>query len=124
AKMTLARSLITRLDQPSSQPGNIHVVYLRNAEAVKLAQTLQGVLAGGSGRQGGIGSGSSGFGADGASGLLGASGASPAGSTTGMQAGAQGQGAGATTPLQQSSTQPITVQAGGATIAADPTTNS
>ena len=122
AKMTLARSLIARLDQPSSQPGNIHVVYLRNAEAVKLAQTLQGVLAGGSGRQGGTGA--SGLGTDGASGLLGASGANPTGATTGMQAGAQGQGAAATAPLQQSSTQPVTVQAGGATIAADPTTNS
>ena len=124
AKMTLARSLIARLDQPSAQPDNIHVVYLRNAEAVKLAQTLQGVLAGGSGRQGGIGTGTSGFGTDGASGLLGASGANPAGSTTGAQAGAAGQGAAATTPLQQSTTQPVTVQAGGATIAADPTTNS
>ena len=123
AKMTLARSLITRLDQPSAQPGNIHVVYLRNAEAVKLAQTLQGVLAGGSGRQG-AGAGTSGFGANGTAGALGASGSNPAGSSLGGQAGAQGQGAGATTPLQQSSTQPITVQAAGATIAADPTTNS
>ncbi len=30
--------------QPASSPGNINVVYLRNAEAVKLAQTLRAVL--------------------------------------------------------------------------------
>lgn len=45
-RMRLARSLIARLDVATSEPGNIHVVYLRNAEAVKLAQTLRGVLAG------------------------------------------------------------------------------
>ena len=44
--MNLAKSLVVRLDQPSEQPGNIHVVYLRNAEAVRLAQVLRGVLSG------------------------------------------------------------------------------
>ncbi|HQD82028.1 MAG TPA: secretin N-terminal domain-containing protein, partial [Quisquiliibacterium sp.] len=47
AKVNLAKSLISRLDQPSTRPGNIHVVYLRNAEAVRLAQVLRGVLSGG-----------------------------------------------------------------------------
>src|SRR5690606_10970318 len=46
ARLNLAKSLIARLDQPSARPGNINVVYLRNAEAVKLAQTLRGVLGG------------------------------------------------------------------------------
>lgn len=45
-RLKLARGLIARLDQPSAEPGNIHVVYLRNAEASKLAQTLRGVLTG------------------------------------------------------------------------------
>jgi general secretion pathway protein D len=45
-RLKLARGLIARLDQPSAEPGNIHVVYLRNAEAAKLAQTLRGVLTG------------------------------------------------------------------------------
>ena len=55
ARMNLAKSLIGRLDQPSTSPGNIHVVYLRNAEAVRLAQVLRSVLAGdGSGGMGGM----------------------------------------------------------------------
>jgi general secretion pathway protein D len=44
ARANLARSLINRLDQPTSQPGNVHVVYLRNADATKLAQTLRAVV--------------------------------------------------------------------------------
>ena len=48
--MNLAKALVMRLDQPSARPGNINVVYLRNAEAVKLAQMLRGVLSGDAGR--------------------------------------------------------------------------
>ncbi|MEZ5730060.1 MAG: secretin N-terminal domain-containing protein [Burkholderiaceae bacterium] len=46
AKINLAKTLVARLDRPSSVQGNIHVVYLRNAEAAKLAQTLSAVLTG------------------------------------------------------------------------------
>lgn len=46
AKGNLARSLIARLDQPTALPGNMHVVYLKNAEAVKLAQVLRAVVLG------------------------------------------------------------------------------
>ena len=65
AKIALARSLVDRLDQPSATPGNLHVVYLRNAEASRLAQVLRGVLGGALGSGGGpIDQGSSaGFGA-------------------------------------------------------------
>jgi general secretion pathway protein D len=45
ARANLARSLIARLDQPTARPGNIHVVYLKNADAVRLAQTLRAVIA-------------------------------------------------------------------------------
>jgi general secretion pathway protein D len=45
ARANLAKSLIMKLDQPTSQPGNVHVVYLRNADAVRLAQTLRAVVA-------------------------------------------------------------------------------
>ncbi|HJV75823.1 MAG TPA: type II secretion system secretin GspD [Noviherbaspirillum sp.] len=45
ARATLAKSLVAKLDQPTSQPGNVHVVYLRNADAVRLAQTLRAVVA-------------------------------------------------------------------------------
>ncbi len=44
ARTNLAKSLIARLDQPTAQPGNVHVVYLRNADATKLAQTLRSVM--------------------------------------------------------------------------------
>jgi general secretion pathway protein D len=44
ARLNLARALIAKLDQPTKQPGNVWVVYLKNAEAAKLAKTLQAVL--------------------------------------------------------------------------------
>jgi len=45
ARARLARSLIDKLDQPTAMPGNVHVIYLKNAEATKLAQTLRAVVA-------------------------------------------------------------------------------
>jgi general secretion pathway protein D len=44
ARANLAKALIARLDQPTAHPGNVHVVYLKNAEATKLAQTLRAVV--------------------------------------------------------------------------------
>lgn len=44
ARVNLAKSLIQKLDQPTTQLGNVHVVYLRNADALKLAQTLRAVV--------------------------------------------------------------------------------
>ncbi len=46
ARANLARNLIAKLDQPTTLPGNVHVVYLRNAEATRLAQVLRAVVAG------------------------------------------------------------------------------
>ncbi|MBI5625620.1 MAG: type II secretion system secretin GspD [Nitrosomonadales bacterium] len=43
-RANLAKSLIAKLDQPTAHPGNVHVVYLKNAEAAKLAQTLRAVV--------------------------------------------------------------------------------
>ncbi len=40
------KSLIAKLDTPTTQPGNIWVVPLKNAEAVKLAKTLRGIVSG------------------------------------------------------------------------------
>ena len=45
ARANLAKSLIAKLDQPTKLPGNVHVVYLKNADAIKLAQTLRAVVA-------------------------------------------------------------------------------
>ena len=44
ARANLAKSLIARLDQESSSQGNIHVVYLKNADASRVAQTLRAVV--------------------------------------------------------------------------------
>lgn len=46
ARIARARGLIEQMDVPGSQMGNINVVYLRNAEAVKLADTLRAILSG------------------------------------------------------------------------------
>lgn len=44
ARANLAKSLIAKLDQPTTLPGNVHVVYLKNADAMKLAVTLRAVV--------------------------------------------------------------------------------
>ena len=46
ARVALVRSLVDKLDQPSSDnaSGNIHVVYLKNADAVQLAATLRAAM--------------------------------------------------------------------------------
>ncbi|MFX9608430.1 hypothetical protein ABTU70_19545, partial [Acinetobacter baumannii] len=45
ARLALARGLVAKLDTPSASGSNMHVVYLKNAEAVKLAQTLRAIVA-------------------------------------------------------------------------------
>jgi general secretion pathway protein D len=40
------RSLVDSLDTAAAAPSSIHVVYLRNADATKIAETLRGLLAG------------------------------------------------------------------------------
>lgn len=68
ARAFAARQLIEKLDQPSVTPGNINVIYLRNAQAVRLAQTLRAVISSDPsflpqvGSTGGLSSGSSSFG--------------------------------------------------------------
>lgn len=44
SRIQMLRELAERLDAPGAQGGNIHVVYLRNADAKKLAETLRGIL--------------------------------------------------------------------------------
>ena len=44
ARLNAAKQLAKELDAPTAQPGNMHVVPLRNADAVKLAKTLHGML--------------------------------------------------------------------------------
>lgn len=99
ARMALLKTLVNQLDQPAaSQPngnaGNIYVVYLKNADAVKLAAMLRASLAGEV--RGGASSG-------------GVSAAAPRGAVT-------NPGTAATAPSAEPST--------GGQIQADPATNS
>ncbi|TDV11055.1 type II secretion system secretin GspD [Paraburkholderia caballeronis] len=43
-RLAAAKQLAKQLDLPTEMPGNIHVVPLRNADAVQLAKTLRGML--------------------------------------------------------------------------------
>jgi general secretion pathway protein D len=113
ARMTLVRNLIQRLDKPGTSGlggSGIHVVYLKNADAVKLAQVLRAAFPG----AGGASSGGSSGGGAGASGM-------PTSSTGGLQANSAAGGASqqSTTPVAASA-QPST----GGFIQADPSTNS
>jgi general secretion pathway protein D len=79
-RLAAAKELARQLDTPTTMPGNIHVVPLRNADATRLAKTLRGMLGKGgeSGSSGGSneansfnqsgGGGSSGSGSTGTSG--------------------------------------------------------
>ncbi|EIL88494.1 type II and III secretion system protein [Rhodanobacter fulvus Jip2] len=46
ARLAQIRQFAAMLDSPTSAAGNVHVVYLKNAEAVKLAETLRGIHTG------------------------------------------------------------------------------
>ncbi|MFM0157417.1 type II secretion system secretin GspD [Paraburkholderia sediminicola] len=54
-RLAAAKQLAKELDTPTTMPGNMHVVALRNADATKLAKTLRGMLgkAGDTGSSGG-----------------------------------------------------------------------
>ena len=106
ARLSLIRSLVEKLDRPSALNngmGNIWVVYLKNADAVKLAAVLRAA-----------------FSSSGASGGGGGGGGSPSTPTApSVPAGAPGGATAATAPVAPSA-GPST----GGFIQADPSTNS
>ncbi|HZH56989.1 MAG TPA: type II secretion system secretin GspD [Burkholderiaceae bacterium] len=132
--LELARNLIQRIDRPETGTGNLHVVYLRNAQATRLAEVLRGALGGhaqggqpglGDDLQGGLSTGmydsATSPGTGGAN--TGPGGLGGARNTIGMTpAAAQGSLASlpGRTPAAQ---QGVSFTAGGATVQADPTTN-
>ncbi|MCG1053510.1 type II secretion system secretin GspD [Mycetohabitans sp. B5] len=138
SRLAAAKSLIATLDAPTTQPGNIHVVPLRNAEAVRLAKTLRGML--GQGSRGATGSESLGSGgkSDSFGGGLGSStGASglpplPSGSSSAMSSnplsgrgGAGGFGSGQSRDQSFSDKESSNDDnAQGGIVQADPATNS
>lgn len=131
----LARNLIYKLDNAQSNPSNLHVVYLRNAQAAKLAQALRGLLTGesDSGSSDGARSvlsamgGNTSGGQNGTSGSQSSSGtqtSTSGSSTTGGNGYGQGtSGSSGQTGSGQQSEQNVAFSAGGVTIQADGTTN-
>ncbi|WP_248767142.1 type II secretion system secretin GspD [Pseudomonas sp. MWU12-2345] len=133
----LARELIYKLDNAQSNPSNLHVVYLRNAQAGKLAQALRGLLTGesdsGDGKgdptramlsNGGMNSNSGSQ--NGQAGTQSSSGTTSSGTgTTGGSSYGQGARAGGSQAggANQGSDQSVAFSAGGVTIQADATTN-
>ncbi|MFN3356907.1 MAG: type II secretion system secretin GspD [Pseudomonas sp.] len=123
----LARNLIYKLDNAQSNPSNMHVVYLRNAQAGKLAQSLRGLLTGES--ESGVSdearSKLSSMGGSGQNTAQGSSAQNSSGTPTGsgVQSG-YGQSNTATTSTGGTAKdQDTAFSAGGATIQADATTN-
>ena len=126
ARVAQVRSLVERLDQPpapgsSAASGNIHVVYLKNADATKLATTLRAAMAA-MGTGGGAGASVAGSTAPAPSG-----GGLSGNSAGGLSAGGGLSGTGTNAGLgmgssmgSASSNEPST----GGQIQADPTTNS
>lgn len=114
AKLTAIRALVTKLDTPSAGAngmGNIWVVYLKNADAVKLAQVLRAAYAATQ---------------QSANGGIGGGGASPIGNASNNNAQQNFGGSGATGQSIQA-TSPVTPSAGPSTggfVQADPASNS
>jgi general secretion pathway protein D len=131
ARVAQVRALVDRLDQApvpgsSASTGNIHVVYLKNADATKLATTLRAAMAamgngsGGGAASGGGGSAPAATGGGGLSGGAGNSGGMLGGGGLSSGNGGLGGGGASLGSSGGSSNQPST----GGQIQADPTTNS
>jgi general secretion pathway protein D len=127
ARVAQVRALVDKLDQPpvpgsSAASGNIHVVYLKNADATKLATTLRAAMSAGTGG----GSGAAAAGTSGSGGLATSAASSSTASASNSSnsaglggSGGLGMGAGGGSSSANSN-QPST----GGQIQADPTTNS
>ncbi|CAB3742651.1 Pullulanase secretion envelope pulD [Achromobacter denitrificans] len=130
ARTRLARDLIMKLDAQQTRAGNLHVVYMRNAQATRIAEVLGGLLAGQANSAPGASGGASGAGGAPA----GARAQNTAANNTaqaGMgMSGGSGSGKGGLSGEQERiarddpGTQAVSYSAGGATIQADPATNS
>ena len=122
ARVALVRALVAKLDQPTAlgsngNAGNIYVVYLKNADAAKLAVTLRAAMAAntpsGAASSGGGSTGTTTTTASNNTGGLGGSNSNSSTTGSGMSGGPSGS-------LGGGSSQPST----GGQIQADPATNS
>lgn len=126
-RMAATKALIEKLDRPvpgGGPAGNIWVVYLKNADAVRLAEVLRAAMASGAAAASGSNSGTAGTG-----GLTGAGGSSARPTATATNPGGLGttNSSSATSALSSASTTPVSATASvstGGQIQADPATNS
>jgi general secretion pathway protein D len=119
ARLALVRNLIQRLDRPGTAGlggSGIHVVYLKNADALKLAQVLRASFPGAGGSSGSSSSSSGGSSGGASTSSLSTPNSNSNSSTVGSSGGASTQ----STSAVASSAQPST----GGFIQADPSTNS
>ncbi|MGO3743411.1 type II secretion system secretin GspD [Kerstersia sp.] len=123
ARLELAKELVQRIDSPTTKPGNLHVVYLRNAQATKLAEVLRGALTG----QGGGGTGSDGLSNTGGLSSSSSNSSSSSSSRSANNAlglgGSNNSGSSASSSGSSNNQQSVAFSAGGATIQADQSTN-
>ncbi|HWL28668.1 MAG TPA: type II secretion system secretin GspD [Burkholderiaceae bacterium] len=129
-RLKLARDLILRIDTPESRAGNLHVVYLRNAHATHLAEVLQGALTGqggGSPFDAAVPLSAGAFdGNGGSSAMEGAYATQVGGTATGTAAGTTpgaSNASGSLPDMMAGNRKSVAFSAGGATVQADPTTN-
>ena len=115
SKLNAVRQLVANLDQPGAS-GNIHVVYLKNAEATKVAQTLRAVVTGEAG--GTSGSSQNNFGSTSSNSSTGSNFGSS--NTTGSQTSTTGFG---NTPSFSNSSTNTSGTTGNGFIQADPMSN-
>jgi len=112
ARLNLVRSVVARLDVAGlagvGAAGNIHVVYLRNADATKLAQILRAAIASTAG----------------SSGVSAVAAAAPPGSPPNVTSGLSGAGSGTGTSAANTPITPSAQPSTGGQVQADPATNS
>ncbi|WP_343738960.1 type II secretion system secretin GspD [Achromobacter sp.] len=131
ARTRLARELIQKLDAQQNRAGNLHVVYMRNAQATRIAEVLGGLLTGQANSAPGAAPGAS----SSTGGSQGGARTQNTASSTSNQAGLgmssqSGSSRGGLSGEQEriaredNSSQAVSYSAGGATIQADPATNS
>ena len=127
ARLAVVRNAVERLDRPAgeSPAGNIYVVYLRNADAARLATVLRAAYAAGQtpgtgGTGGALGGGSAGLGTSTGTPSTIATSTTPGGAGTALGGTATGSG------MSTQATSPVNAAAGpsiGGFIQADPATN-
>ncbi|KQZ98404.1 type II secretion system secretin GspD [Achromobacter sp. Root565] len=131
ARTRLARELIQKLDAQQNRAGNLHVVYMRNAQATRIAEVLGGLLTGQANSAPGAAPGAS----SSTGGTQGGARAQNTASSTSNPAGLgmssqSGSSRGGLSGEQEriaredNTSQAVSYSAGGATIQADPATNS